>query len=412
MKKRVLNFKGKVQFKDASTQTYRYVEEMPLPIILDIKSEEESNHSEELNEPNNSARILEALKIEIDEVSVVDTDEPHAVPVEEVYFEDKVNIHSPQPLIQIENVPKLEILDITIHRPAAKRSRSSNNGIVSKPAKKPKKIDKTKKPTKPTKPTKPPKPPKLTKPTKPTKQSKQKPPAKTRAKPLEPTKMVECSLCNFICKRPSHLKRHMLSHTGEKPHKCEHCPKSFAQKTDLNRHMSSHAVHYDFHCGSCGRGFPEESIKTQHEVNCKTKRYICDICNYMTFSIGNLHLHQRKHTGERPYTCPSCDKRFTRVAHLNQHVKLHANEFEIHCSMCGRGFADEHEMLQHELSCKNRMFQCHMCHDVHHRMDNLKRHIKVTHMGEKEVLCEFCSKQFPAKSSLTKHVRICHPERL
>lgn len=381
-----MNFKGaqKVQFKDASTQTYRYVEHMPLPIIVDIKSEEESNDGGDFNEADNGVEMLEALKIEIDEIEI---NEPLVVPVEEVFFEDKINIHSPQPIMPNENVPKVEIGDETTRRQAVKRT-SSNHETPAEVAKKPKKVEKPKKPP------------------------RQRQPAKPRSKPSDPSKIIECSLCNFVCQRPSHLKRHMLMHTGEKPHKCEHCPKSFAQKTDLNRHSSHHAMHYDWHCGSCGRGFPEESIKTAHEAICKTKRYVCDICHYMTFSIGNLHLHQRKHTGERPYPCPSCDKRFTRVAHLNQHVKLHANDYEMHCSLCGRGFADENEMYQHEVTCKNRMFQCHMCHDVHHRMDNLKRHIKVTHMGEKEVLCEYCSKQFPAKSSLTKHIRFCHPERL
>lgn len=180
----------------------------------------------------------------------------------------------------------------------------------------------------------------------------------------------------------------------------------------MNRHYITHAANYDFHCTLCGRGFPDNDTTKKHELKCNTKRYLCDECSYMTFSVGNLELHKRKHTGERPFACGSCDKRFTRVAHLNQHVKLHANDFEMHCQQCGRGFSDEHELLQHEVTCKNRMFQCHMCRDIHLRMDNLRRHIKITHMGEKEVLCEYCSKQFPAKSSLNKHIKFKHPDRL
>lgn len=135
----------------------------------------------------------------------------------------------------------------------------------------------------------------------------------------------------------------------------------------------------------------------------------------------------------RPFACGSCDKRFTRVAHLNQHVKLHANDFEMHCNMCGRGFDDEEVLLRHELTCKNRMFQCWMCRDPHirkylfHRfivwlmvlfwfsslgMDNLRRHIKITHMGEKEILCEYCSKQFPTKSGLNKHIKFRHSDQM
>lgn len=163
--------------------------------------------------------------------------------------------------------------------------------------------------------------------------------------------------------------------------------------------MSLHAVHYDFHCGSCGRGFPDENTAKKHEAKCKTRRYTCDQCTYMTFSIGNLDLHKRKHTGERPFTCVVCDRRFTRVSHLNQHIKLHADEFDMHCSTCGRGFFNDEEMKKHEITCKLRKFQCYICRDMHHRMDNLKRHIKITHIGEKEVMCEYCSKQFPVDMS-------------
>lgn len=60
----------------------------------------------------------------------------------------------------------------------------------------------------------------------------------------------------------------------------------------------------------------------------------------------------------------------------------------MHCSTCGRGFLDADEMHKHEITCKNRKFQCHMCRDWHHRADNLKRHIRVTHMGWKEVYNE------------------------
>lgn len=159
--------------------------------------------------------------------------------------------------------------------------------------------------------------------------------------------------------------------------------------------MSLHAVHYDFHCESCGRGFPDENAAKKHETKCKTRRYTCDQCTYMTFSIGNLDLHKRKHTGERPFSCVVCDRRFTRVSHLNQHIKLHADEFDMHCSTCGRGFFNGEEMKKHEITCKLRKFQCYICRDMHHRMDNLKRHIKITHMGQREVMCEYCSKQFP-----------------
>lgn len=380
----------KVELKDASTQTLRYVDYIPLPIIIDVKSEQESS-DEEWCGPNSheesEEHVLDSLKVEVEETNYFAEmypnhetfAEPHSVPppVEQVYFEEKVNVDTLMPLIKYKNHEPPTETPATPQK-AAKKRKPKENANAPK-AKRPK---------------------------------KQRDNNQNAKSTPAPKKLVECSLCNFVCKRPSHLKRHMLTHTGERPHQCEFCPKKFAQKTDLNRHMSCHAVHYDFHCNSCGRGFPNEAASKKHESNCKTKRYSCDQCNHTTFSIGNLQLHMRKHTGERPYRCDVCDKRFTRVSHLNQHVKLHAEDFDLHCKNCGRGFVHADEVEKHQITCKNRQFQCHICHDVHHRMDNLKRHIKITHMGEKEVMCEFCSKQFPAKSSLTKHIQHHHPERM
>lgn len=379
--------KKKPQYKDASTQTYRYVEHMPLPIIIDIKSEDESdaepfNDDIPYHDENEMEPIMETLKIEINELH-------HSKQLIENYPPMIEEFLLPEAVPDIEPPTASKPSSVRIEKVAKKRTKSQLSRKSNDGPSKPKRTKKIKNGGVAGE------------------QTKGRP-RKSSAKP----DFVECSLCSFTCKRPSHLARHFLMHTGQKPHRCEHCPKSFAQKTDLNRHMTIHAALFPTHCDSCGRGFPDDDTLKKHQQRCNTKRYTCDICNYMTFSVGNLDLHKRKHTGERPFCCPSCDKRFTRVAHLNQHVKLHANDFEMHCNMCGRGFSDEKELLRHELTCKNRMFQCHMCRDTHIRMDNLRRHIKIIHMGEKEVLCEYCSKQFPAKSSLTKHIKFKHSERI
>lgn len=210
----------KLSFKDASTQTYRYVEYMPPPIIIDFKTEDESDGAgsiaDALNHSDSEADdlLLDSVKVEVDEVTAPSSHVPqaptssssssvHLPPVEEFYFEEKINVSIKQPdTAEIEHQPVANTSPKTIETKPKKKRRTQSDRKENGTKRKRTRVEKSPRGTKRTK------------------------------KWLED---IDCSLCNFTCKRPSHLKRHMLMHTGEKPHRCEHCPKGFAQKTGKYR---------------------------------------------------------------------------------------------------------------------------------------------------------------------------------
>lgn len=50
-------------------------------------------------------------------------------------------------------------------------------------------------------------------------------------------KQWQCELCYYHTPCRQYLKEHVKTHTGEKPHRCVYCFKSFSQKGTLNRHI-------------------------------------------------------------------------------------------------------------------------------------------------------------------------------
>lgn len=49
-----------------------------------------------------------------------------------------------------------------------------------------------------------------------------------------------CSFCPYSTHRSSHMKRHLMTHTGERPFKCTVCDYRCNQKENLKKHMFKH----------------------------------------------------------------------------------------------------------------------------------------------------------------------------
>ncbi|XP_017771433.1 PREDICTED: zinc finger protein 236-like [Nicrophorus vespilloides] len=105
----------------------------------------------------------------------------------------------------------------------------------------------------------------------------------------------KCHLCNAAFLRSVHLKRHMITHTGNKEFQCDICAKMFNTQYALKEHRNYHLNIKNYECKQCKKKFYTNPI---------------------------LKRHMQIHTTTKPYICPYCKKRFKQVQFCRKHIKL------------------------------------------------------------------------------------------
>lgn len=110
----------------------------------------------------------------------------------------------------------------------------------------------------------------------------------------------KCNICGKEFKKPIDLRRHIRTHTKEKPFTCEICSKSFALLCTLKSHLITH-----------------EENKVL---------FSCQVCSKKFSCKGSLTVHLRIHTASKPYACPHCSLSFRTTGHRQSHVKAHLKE--------------------------------------------------------------------------------------
>ncbi|ROT70253.1 putative transcription factor Sp5-like [Penaeus vannamei] len=119
----------------------------------------------------------------------------------------------------------------------------------------------------------------------------------------------------------------LTAHSSLTVRRCRRCRCPNCQDTSRDASAAKKREHV-CHVPGCGKLYAKTSHLKAHLLSHSGERpFVCHwiFCNKAFTRSDELQRHLRTHTGEKRFQCEECGKRFMRSDHLNKHVKTHQN---------------------------------------------------------------------------------------
>ncbi|XP_078485927.1 zinc finger protein ZF(C2H2)-70 [Ciona intestinalis] len=217
----------------------------------------------------------------------------------------------------------------------------------------------------------------------------------------------KCETCQYCTNRSDHYKRHLITHSEDKPLKCGTCGYSTGRsdhyrdlkplkrppraKLPIQTSIHQQAVQKLSGSGSINPNCSRHAVSPTHASALPPKRFQCDMCGYATDRSSHYNRHTRTHSEERPFSCDKCGKRFKIDTYLKKH----------RCCM--------RPLPTNNTTMPNCQPNGSTVHQTHQNEDTLKNPMLSPRLDPQGPMCMGCGAWLQNRNDFSNHICQPHP---
>lgn len=226
---------------------------------------------------------------------------------------------------------------------------------------------------------------------------------------LGKTRLFHCKDCEYKTKRIKDMEAHLVLHTGDRPFVCNFCHKGFTQQSSLQAHQESAHKEYmvETTCQFCGKHIKGRTKLYKHLRQHRPLQAQCEVCKKIFKSKQYLKQHVKRHSNVKGYSCEACAASFYTASDLANHKRTtHNKSKRFKCDICDYLAYRAEIIKRHRAKHSATNIPCLICGIFSQNQDEFLMHQK-RHLDKKHQ-CPHCDSRFYGRKNLSRHIRVKH----